>query len=302
MKERFAGPAGKRVLLDAVLAQKLVDGDNTLAETIASTGELLELQKGATLIQQGASDNDIYFILMGCFNILINGRQIAQRAPGDHIGEMAAIHPSLPRSASVIANEDSVVLKLTQEQFSDCSQQHPRIWIPIAKEMARRLFQRNAFLSMVPDKIRVFIISSAEALEIARVIQTAFEHDFIVTVWTDNVFRVSNYPIESLEKELDQSDFAIAVAQPDDLTESRGTARPSPRDNVIFELGFFMGRLGRHRTFLVEPRGDEIRLPSDLSGIITVPYRQGNPKELAANLGPACNKIRQVIRDLGPNV
>ena len=49
--------------------------------------------------------------------------------------------------------------------------------------------------------------------------------------------------MESLERELDQSDFAIAIAQPDDLTESRGEAKPTPRDNVIFELGFFMGRL-----------------------------------------------------------
>src|SRR5665213_964297 len=290
MKERFAGPAGKRVLSGALLTQKLVDGDNALAEEIASIGELLEMQKSANLILQGAADNDIYFILMGGLNIVVNGRQIAQRGPGEHVGEMAAIHPSLPRSASVLANEDSVILKLTQEQFSDCCQRYPRMWIPIAKELARRLYQRNAFLSVVPDKVRVFIISSAEALEIARTIQTAFEHDFIVIVWTDNVFRVSNYPIESLEKALDQSDFAIAVAQPDDLTESRGTAHPSPRDNVIFELVFFVGRLGRHRTCKVEPRCNEISLPSGLSGSITVPYRQGNPKELAANLGPACNK------------
>jgi CRP/FNR family transcriptional regulator, cyclic AMP receptor protein len=101
-------------------------------------------------------------------------------------------------------------------------------------------------VTTVSEKIRVFIISSAEAIEIARTIQNEFDHDpFSVTVWTDGVFRASHYAIESLERALDLSDVAIAVAQPDDITESRGQLKATPRDNVIFELGFFYGAPGK---------------------------------------------------------
>ena len=149
------------------------------------------------------------------------------------------------------------------------------------------------------SKVHVFIISSAEAIDIARAVQDAFEYDpYTVTVWTDGVFRASQYAVESLERALDQADFAIAIAQPDDVTESREQSRPTPRDNVIFELGFFMGRLGRQRSFLLEPRGEEVTLPSDLTGINTVTYRY-DPKNVAAALGPACNKMRNIINELG---
>jgi predicted nucleotide-binding protein len=50
--------------------------------------------------------------------------------------------------------------------------------------LARRLEQRNALITNIREKIRVFVISSAEALAIARGIETAFDYDsFHVKVW-----------------------------------------------------------------------------------------------------------------------
>lgn len=262
--------------------------------------DIRESYTGTTLIEQGAEDNDVYLILAGAFDILVNGRKVARRFANDHIGEMAAIQPTQRRSATNIATEKSVLCKLTEPQFSELGRQYPEIWRLIAKELARRLEQRDAHVTATHDKIRIFIISSAEALEIARTIQNAFEYDFTVVVWTDGVFRASWYPIESLERQLDQSDFAIAIARPDDITESRGISSPTPRDNVIFELGLFIGRIGRQRSFLVEPRGEETKLPSDLSGITALAYKY-DTNDLAAALGPTCNRIRNIIRELGPN-
>jgi predicted nucleotide-binding protein len=271
-----------------------------LAERIAKMGSLIEVSPGTTIIEQGAEDNDVYLIIAGAFDILVNGRKVARRFANDHVGEMAAIQPSQRRSATNVASEPSVLCKLTEPQLSELGRDFPDIWRLIAKELARRLEQRNAHVTATHDKIRIFIVSSVEGLEIARTIQNAFEYDFTVVVWTDGVFRASWYPIESLERQLDQSDFAIAIAQPDDITLSRGGSSPTARDNVIFELGLFIGRIGRQRSFLVEPRGEEVKLPTDLSGITALSYKY-DPENLASAVGPACNRIRAIIKDLGPN-
>ena len=301
MKERFEGEDGRRVLIDLLKEQKMVGGNEALAAEIATAGELRDLDRDTALIEQSGEDTDCFLILSGTFVILVNGKKVATRGPTDHVGEMAAIQPSQRRSATVLAAEPGVVLKLTEPQLSALGQKYPNIYRAFAKELARRLMQRNLLMTTLREKIRVFIMSSVEALPIARAVQNAFDHDpFTVVLWTDGVFKASQYPVESLERELDQSDFAIAIAQPDDVTESREQKKPTPRDNVIFELGFFMGRLGRHRSLVLEPRGEEIKLPSDLSGITAIAYKY-DPKDLPAAMGPACNRVRDIINDLGPN-
>ncbi|KQV11897.1 hypothetical protein ASC97_32360 [Rhizobium sp. Root1203] len=129
-------------------------------------------------------------------------------------------------------------------------------------------------------------------------VRNAFQHDtdqIIATLWTDDVFKVANYTLQDPETQIDDSDFAVAIAHADDLTESRGKPWPSPRDNVIFELGLFMGRLGRERAILMEPREEKVKLPSDMSGIMTIPYRYEVGKDAAALMAPACDALRQHI-------
>jgi CRP/FNR family transcriptional regulator, cyclic AMP receptor protein len=302
MKQRFEGEAGRRLLTEAVRDQKLVSGVNALAEEIVALASPTDVRAGTTIIQQGGGDNDIFLILTGSFKIVVNGQKVAMRFANDHVGEMAAVQQAQRRSATVIANEDSLVLKLTEAQLAEMGSRYTFVWRNIAKELARRLEQRNAFVTAAREKIRLFVISSVEALEIARGIQNGFDHDpFNVVIWTDGVFRASQYPIESLEREVEQADFAIAVAQPDDLTESRGKLKSVVRDNVMFELGVFIGRLGRTRTFLVEPRGEEIALPSDLTGLNALTYKYGDGTDLASALGPVCNRVRTIIKELGTN-
>ena len=197
MKDRFAGETGRRILLEALKDQKLIAGNAELADQVASIGELIDVPTGTAIIEQGADDNDVYFVLAGSFNIVVNNRVVGGRFPGDHVGEMVAIQPTQRRSATVVAREDAVVVKLPEPQFAELAAKYPQMLLYIAKELARRLEQRNALVTSVSERIRVFIISSAEAIEIARTIQNGFDHDpFAVTVWTDGVFRASHYAIE----------------------------------------------------------------------------------------------------------
>lgn len=307
MISRFLGERGKQVLIDTLCEQKLVAGNRALAERIAALSKPLSVSAGTSLIEQGATGNDVFLIVAGSFDIIVNGRHIAKRWPGDHVGEMAAIQPTLRRSATVTASEASVVVTLSEAQLSELAMEHPQLWRVIARELARRLEQRNRLVNTMRDRIQVFIISSVEALPIARAIQNAFSHDpFNVTVWTDGVFRASSFPLASLEAAVDQSDFAIAIVQPDDVVTVRDKQMVVPRDNVIFELGLFIGRLGIRRSFLVEPRAQGTKLPSDLIGVTTIGYHLAQDsltsrQALASALAPACNEMRDIINELGPN-
>jgi len=301
VEERFKGDAGQRLLVEALQAQKIVAGNLDLAKELVGLVQLMHIKAGDTIIHQDAYDNDLYFIIAGRFRIIIKGRVTGHRGINDHVGEMAAIEPTQARSATIVADEDSVICRLSEPQLADLGKRYPDIWRNLAKELARRLAQRNALVSPVRDAIRVFIMSSAEVLDIAEQIQSNLQYaNFLVEIWTNGVFKASNYPIESLEKAVDDSDFAIAIATPDDLLKARGETKPVPRDNVTFELGLFIGRLGRKRSFLVEPRGEKVKLPTDLSGLTTIGFRYGPAKDLPSLLGPVCTEIKNIINELGP--
>lgn len=302
LMDRFSGADGRRALRENLQAAKIAQGNPELVDALIAAGELQEFAKGAHLMEQNGDDNDVFVLIAGTCDIVVNGRTQAHRGPGDHVGEMAAIEPTQKRSATVVAASEVVALKVSEPKFHALAQAFPTVYKDVARELARRLLQRNSTVGQYREKSRLFIISSVEALPIARGIQNAFEHDpFSVVIWTDGVFRIANYTLQSLEDAVDQSDFAIAIAHADDVATVRGADWPTPRDNVVFELGLFMGRLGRARAILMEPREEKVKLPSDLAGVTTIPYSFKAGSDAASSLGPACNRLRDHINALGPN-
>lgn len=148
-------------------------------------------------------------------------------------------------------------------------------------------------------KPSVFIGSSSENLRLATTLQEALDHETEPQVWHQDGFPPSQYPLEALEKHLDTADFAIFLFAPDDVTLTRGEKRNTVRDNVLFELGLFIGRITRARTFIVKPRGVDLDLPSDLMGITPIEYAPGRSDDnLLASVGPAARKILDVVRSL----
>ena len=78
--------------------------------------------------------------------------------------------------------------------------------------------------------------------------------------------------IEAFEEEAEHASLVFVLVTPDDVQED-GQLRA--RQNVIFELGYFWGRLGRRsgRT-IVLLRGD-VELPSDIRGMLYIRFDQG---------------------------
>ena len=301
MLDRFHGPEGRPLLVEALEGQSIIGDDAALAELIAESVAVENFEPGDVVMQESGTDNDLCFVLAGVVSVRVLGREIGVRTAGQHVGEMALLDPSQVRSATVVAEGGVAMARLSERSFSALAESHPRMWHNLARELSHRLRQRNRFVKPVNSRPALFVGCSAESIPIADTIRTKFRCDPIdVTMWTEGVFAPSAFPIESLEQVLWTVDFAVLVLSPDDTVVSRGATTDAPRDNIIFELGLFMGVLGHSRTFLVYPRGIEIKIPTDLAGITPLTYSP-EPGGDAPNLMAAvCSQMRTSILSAGP--
>jgi len=148
-------------------------------------------------------------------------------------------------------------------------------------------------------KPELFIGSSSEQLLLAYALQDQLKGSANVTIWNQGFFKLNTSFLESLVTGLSDSDFGVFVFAPDDLVNLRGDALAAVRDNVLFELGLAMGRLGKDRVFFVMPDGKgDLRLPSDLIGLSSVTFDAARTP-IEAAVGPATFRILQAIKKFG---
>ncbi|MBT2539050.1 TIR domain-containing protein [Arthrobacter sp. ISL-69] len=152
------------------------------------------------------------------------------------------------------------------------------------------------------EKSKVFLGSSSEGKNIAEKLAVALDGFGLTesTVWTHGTFRPGRHVLGSLVDQARTADYAIMVLSPDDHVESRDTTTQAPRDNVVFELGLFMGALGPERTYMVLPDGVDLKLPSDVAGITYLPYPAREDNNMRAALSGVVHDIVDEIKLAGP--
>jgi len=82
--------------------------------------------------------------------------------------------------------------------------------------------------------------------------------------------------IEKLESHARETNCAIVILTADDVGYCKEKAEEKEqraRQNVVLELGYFVGKLGRERTFALVERG--LTLPSDIHGVVYIPLDDG---------------------------
>ena len=98
--------------------------------------------------------------------------------------------------------------------------------------------------------------------------------------------------IERLEKYAEDTRFAIALLTPDDVgalkSEADRQLNPRARQNVLFELGYFIGKLNPNRVCLLYKEG--VELPSGIRDVVYVPMDSADAWKL---------KLRQGMRNAG---
>jgi hypothetical protein len=149
-------------------------------------------------------------------------------------------------------------------------------------------------------KPRLFIASSAESLPIAEAVNVNLDHDFEVTIWKNGTFRLSSSTVEDLVEKSSAVDFALFIFAPDDITTIRNINEHVVRDNVIFEMGLFVGAIGKSRSFVLKPRDVEMHLPTDLLGVTPADFDTNRSDgDLVSATNRACSLIKSEVARLG---
>lgn len=149
-------------------------------------------------------------------------------------------------------------------------------------------------------KPRLFIASSVESYPIAEAVNVNLDHDFEVTLWKNGTFRLSSSVVEDLVKKSSDVDFALFIFAPDDIAIIRNEKEHVVRDNVIFEMGLFIGAIGKSRSFILKPRGTEMHLPTDLLGVTPADFDANRSDgDLVSATNRACALIKSEVARLG---
>jgi predicted nucleotide-binding protein len=125
--------------------------------------------------------------------------------------------------------------------------------------------------SITPSGKNVFIIHGHDELNTKRLtllLQNLLHLNPIVIISKPGMSRPL---IDKYEDSAAVCSFAFAIVTPDDEVASSSSSYRQARPNVIFELGWFVGRLGKHRVTILLKEGTTIH--SDIDGVSRIQFR-----------------------------
>ena len=130
------------------LFEGLTDED---LEELARALQPRSFAAGTMIFDQGDSGSSMFIVESGDCNIHLPGdasRRISLKdiARGEYFGELA-LFDEMPRSASVLATTDAVLLELQRTTLEDFLQRRPQVALPILRTMSARLRETNTMLS-----------------------------------------------------------------------------------------------------------------------------------------------------------
>jgi len=126
--------------------------DDEKVSTLMEAMERVEYQMGQTLFHQGEDDNGLYMLESGSMTALIatdtNGmKRVKKFNAGSVIGEMSSYTQDKKRTATIIANELSVLYYLSAEKINRFDKENAKLASSIHELVARTLGTRIAYMN-----------------------------------------------------------------------------------------------------------------------------------------------------------
>lgn len=118
---------------------------------------------------------------------------------------------------------------------------------------------------------KVFIVHGHENAMKERVARIVTQLGLSPIILAEQTTQGSSTIIEKFERHSNVS-YAIVLLSPDDFgfskSDPNSTQFSRSRQNVIFEFGYFVGKIGRNCVFPLYKKSRDFEIPSDVSGVL----------------------------------
>jgi len=110
---------------------------------LAAYGSVKKFMPGEKIVREGDSGDEMYIILQGKVSIEVGDIIVGEMGSGDFFGEMSLID-NAPRSATVTAQETTLLFAINEKNFERIVAWEPTIAIRIMKSLSKRVRELNA--------------------------------------------------------------------------------------------------------------------------------------------------------------
>ena len=118
---------------------------------IASTARERQFGRGEQVIKEGDEGHTFFVVTQGTLSVSAGkvATEVARLSRGDHFGEMSLLTGD-PRTATVTAHEDAVLLELDRDAFARHFVEHPGLAQQLSEVLARRKTELDEKLNSAP--------------------------------------------------------------------------------------------------------------------------------------------------------
>lgn len=114
--------------------------ESSALHELALETTLVPLGGGETLLREGDAGDALYVVVSGRLSVVVGSAPIAEIGRGETVGEMALL-TGAPRSATVRAVRDTMLVRLSKESFDVLIERHPKATMALARLIVKRLEQ-----------------------------------------------------------------------------------------------------------------------------------------------------------------
>ena len=195
---------------------------------------------------------------------------IEQASPTDS-PRIAAMLRSIPIQKDAPYTVDSQSASLLADQLI-------AVFSPRAEASGPPDDNHSPISRVIPTGRKVFLVHGHDSTNTLR-LRTLLKERFALSpiILSEQPSRGRSV-IEKFEAEAGDVSFAFVLMTPDDFVTRPQPEYSQARPNVLFELGWFYGRLGRERVCILFREGTSV--PSDLDGIVRIQFRNSIDEKL----------------------
>jgi CRP-like cAMP-binding protein len=131
-----------KVVAEAARATDLFRGlDEGDMYHLARLGRLTRTGQADRLIRQGEAGDRLFIVVSGAMQALIGGKEVGRIGPGETVGEMALLDAE-PRSADVLALQDTQVVEILRADLVRLMERRPRLGTVVMRNLATDLAEK----------------------------------------------------------------------------------------------------------------------------------------------------------------